>query len=124
MTVFRFAESFLPFNSAFLANSLPAFAKLHPQIQIHVSPRPHAHPIIKGHYVNGREKVICVRNLEKEQVLRKAELLRDASGDKLRKIKAGKWVEGCSENVRGIWSGIHAMDREGGGPFDGISRKG
>ena len=74
--------------------------------------------------MNGREKVICVRNLEKEQILHKAELLRDASGEKLKKVKASKWVEGSSENVRGVWSGVHALGRNGRGPLDGISKKG
>ena len=65
-----------------------------------------------------------MRNLEKDQILHKVELLRDASGDKLRKVKAGKWVEGNSESVRGMWSGVHALSREGRGPLDGICRKG
>src|SRR5437016_11805008 len=53
-------------QSAFLkSNLLPAFSKSHPQIEIRISPRPHRHPVIRGHYINGREKAICVRNLAK-----------------------------------------------------------
>ena len=72
-----------------------------------VSPRPNKHPVIKGTYINGREKAICVRNLEKEQVLKKAELLRDASGEKLKKVKGGRVVTSFNEGVRGIWSPMH-----------------
>lgn len=83
-----------------------AFSKSHPQIEIRISPRPHKHPVLRGHYINGHEKAICVRNLEMEQVLQKAELLMQASGEKNKKIR-GKNVLSENENVRGIWSPYH-----------------
>ena len=55
--------------------------------------------------MNGREKVICVRNLDANQILKKAELLRDASGKKLQRIK--RKVESENTSVRGIWSPFH-----------------
>jgi len=70
-----------------------------------VSPRPHKHPIIRGTYINGREKVICVRNLEHNQILQKAELLRNSSGLRLKKLK--KPVQSLNESVRGIFSPFH-----------------
>lgn len=93
--------------SAFLVQLLRPFAAAHPQIEIHVSPRPNRHPIIRGTYINGREKTICVRNLEREQVLQKAELLRDASGEQLKRVKGGRMVSSLNESVRGIWSPMH-----------------
>ncbi|KAI9703161.1 MAG: 39S ribosomal protein L51, mitochondrial [Candelina mexicana] len=89
----------------FLTHKLPQFARANPQIEISVSPRPRKHPVIKGTYINGREKAICVRNLEKEQILQKAELLRDASGEKLKRVT--KPVRSTNESVRGIWSPYH-----------------
>jgi len=50
---------------------------------------------------------VCVRNLEKEQILQKAELLRDASGEKLRRVT--KPVRSGNESVRGIWSPYHGV---------------
>jgi large subunit ribosomal protein L43 len=50
-----------------------------------------------------------VKNLEKEQILAKVILLRDASGEKLR--KETKPVKSINESVRGIWSPYH------GGPM-------
>lgn len=91
--------------SAFLKHHLPAFAKANPQIEIRVSPRPNKHPVIKGHYINGREKPICVRNLEPEQILQKTNLLKQASGEKLKNTK--KPVSSINESVRGIWSPYH-----------------
>ncbi|GAB1196827.1 hypothetical protein APSETT444_006105 [Aspergillus pseudonomiae] len=94
-----------PLGAAFLKNTLPSFAKANPQIEIRVSPRPHKHPVIKGHYINGREKAVCVRNLEPEQIFQKANLLKEASGEKLKRTK--KPVTSINESVRGIWSPYH-----------------
>ncbi|KZF26608.1 mitochondrial ribosomal protein subunit L51 [Xylona heveae TC161] len=91
--------------NAFLKNTLPAFARANPQVEINVSPRPRKHPVIKGTYINGREKAVCVRNLEKEQILKKAELLRDASGEQLKRVT--KPISSTNESVRGIWSPYH-----------------
>lgn len=46
-----------------------------------------------------------MRNLEKEQVLAKAILLRDASGEKLKRVT--KPVKSINESVRGVWSPYH-----------------
>ncbi|EGD92278.1 hypothetical protein H112_00176 [Trichophyton rubrum D6] len=91
--------------NSFIKEMLPDFAKRNPQIEIRISPRPHKHPIIKGHYINGREKAICVRNLEVYEVLQKANLLKEASGEKLR--RTNKPVLSTNESVRGIWSPYH-----------------
>ncbi|MCJ1430280.1 39S ribosomal protein L51, mitochondrial [Sticta canariensis] len=93
--------------NAFLKQLLRPFAAQHPQIEIHVSPRPSRHPVIRGTYINGKEKAICVKNLEREQVLQKVELLRDASGEKVRRVKSGRVVTSVNESIRGIWSPMH-----------------
>ncbi|MCJ1359512.1 MAG: 39S ribosomal protein L51, mitochondrial [Icmadophila ericetorum] len=113
--------------NSFLTHTLPKFARANPQIAISVSPRPHTHPIIRATYINNREKVICVRNLEKEQILQKAELLRDASGERNRKVKGGKVVTSLNEGVRGVWSVVHGFNQEMEGVkggFDGITKGG
>ncbi|KAF8425159.1 mitochondrial ribosomal protein L43, partial [Tirmania nivea] len=92
---------------AFLTHNLPSFAKANPQIEMVVSPRPHKHPIIRGVYINGREKVICVRNLQHQQILEKANLLKNSSGLKLKKIN--KPVASVNESVRGIFSPFHGV---------------
>ena len=71
-----------------------------------MSPRPSVHPIIRASYINGREKVVCVRNLDAAEVLKKAELLRDASGEKLKRVTKPV-SSGGQESVRGVWSGLH-----------------
>lgn len=57
--------------------------------------------------------MICVRKCkEKEQVLQKVELLRDANGEKVRRVRGGKVVGSLNEGVRGVWDPFHM--REGG----------
>ncbi|QSL64865.1 hypothetical protein MERGE_002169 [Pneumocystis wakefieldiae] len=92
----------------FLQKMLLKFSKDNPHIEMIVSRRPGKHPIIRGIYVNGREKVICVRNLDPQQILKKAELLRNSSGAKLKKVK---WpVSSMNKSVRGIWSPFHQQN--------------
>lgn len=91
--------------SGFIKSLLPKFATANPQIEFAVSPRPGKHPVIIGHYINGRTKPICVRNLSPYEILQKVELLRDASGEKLR--RTNKAVLSTKPSVRGIWSPYH-----------------
>ena len=91
--------------SAFIKTNLSKFAHTHPAIEFAVSPRPRKHPVMIGHYINGRQKAICVANMEPSQILKKAELLRDASGDKVKRVN--KPVTSINESVRGVWSPYH-----------------
>ncbi|KAK0738345.1 thioredoxin-like protein [Schizothecium vesticola] len=91
--------------NTFLKSFLPAFAQAHPQIEMTVSPRPGKHPVIIGHYINGKQQSFCVKNIDPSQVLQKAKLLRDASGEKPKKYS--KPVSSINESVRGVWSPYH-----------------
>lgn len=53
-----------------------------------------------------------MRNLEKEQILKKVEILRNASGEKLVKVKSGRMVQSLNEGVRGIWDPYHGANKE------------
>uniref|UniRef100_A0A2D3V5Z8 Large ribosomal subunit protein mL43 n=1 Tax=Ramularia collo-cygni TaxID=112498 RepID=A0A2D3V5Z8_9PEZI len=92
----------------FLKTKLATFAKENPSIEVTVSPRPHKHPVIKGQYINGREKAICVRNMDANEILNKALLLRNANGEKLKKVT--KPVRSLNESVRGVWSPFHGNE--------------
>ncbi|KAL2213369.1 hypothetical protein CC79DRAFT_1327232 [Sarocladium strictum] len=91
--------------NGFIKSLLPKFAAANPQVEFSVSPRPGKHPVIVGHYINGRHKPICVRNLTPFEIMQKVELLRDASGEKLR--KTNKPVLSTKQSVRGVWSPYH-----------------
>jgi large subunit ribosomal protein L43 len=60
---------------------------------------------VRGHYINGREKPICVRNMQPNEILKKVILLKEASGEKNR--RQSKPVRSLNESVRGIWSPYH-----------------
>lgn len=53
-----------------------------------------------------------MRNLEKEQILKKVELLRNANGEKVKRVKGGRVVGSLNEGVRGIWDPFHGANRE------------
>ncbi|KAK8148058.1 39S ribosomal protein L51, mitochondrial [Beauveria asiatica] len=91
--------------NGFIKSLLPKVAASNPQVEFAVSPRPGRHPVIIGHYINGRTKPICVRNLTPYEILQKVELLRDASGARNRRTT--KAVLSTKPSVRGIWSPYH-----------------
>ncbi|EME47764.1 hypothetical protein DOTSEDRAFT_21511 [Dothistroma septosporum NZE10] len=95
--------------NAFLKYQLQTFAKENPSIEVTVSPRSGKHPVIKGHYINGRIKPVCVRNMTPNEIMRKAELLKEANGEKLKRVT--KPVKSLNESVRGIWSPFHAKEQ-------------
>ncbi|KAL1920741.1 mitochondrial 54S ribosomal protein mL43 [Calcarisporiella thermophila] len=94
----------------YLKQNLIQFARENPQIEIMVHPRPSHHPVIRGLYLNGRDKVICVRNMSPSEIGEKVRLLRDSSGAKIKPMK--KPVISTSESVRGIWSPFHSKAHE------------
>ncbi|KAI1337997.1 thioredoxin-like protein [Xylariaceae sp. FL0016] len=91
--------------NAFIKSQLGKFAKANPQIEFSVSPRPRKHPVLTGHYINGNQKAICVKNMDSLQILKKVELLRDASGEKVK--RANKPITSINQSVRGVWSPYH-----------------
>lgn len=93
---------------AFLTSPFFAhFAKAHPQILIDVSRHGNSHPSIRAEYINGRSSDVCVRNLKKEQILKKVEQVSRCSGQKEKKITGGRMVESLNESTRGIWDELH-----------------
>lgn len=93
-------------NSFLQSHLLPSLTTQFPQTEFRISPRPNKHPVLKAYYINGREKAVCVRNLERDQILKKAEYLLQNNGMKNKKIR-GRNVISTNESVRGIWSPMH-----------------
>ena len=42
-------------TSGFIKSLLPKFAAASPTVEITVSPRPSRHPVVIGHYINGKQ---------------------------------------------------------------------
>lgn len=71
--------------------------------------------VVRGHYVNGRDKVICVNGMPANQVASKVALLLESSGAKLRSLKNDTLEAGPgNEAARGVWSALHAQSKDGG----------
>ncbi|CAG8442473.1 13678_t:CDS:2 [Ambispora gerdemannii] len=92
----------------YLKKDLIPFAKANPEVEIMVKPRPSRHPCIRGWYLNGRDKVICVRKMKASEIGKVAEYIRDHSGQKAT-TRFKKPVISTTESVRGIWSAFHTQ---------------
>ncbi|WVQ74235.1 hypothetical protein IAR50_003831 [Cryptococcus sp. DSM 104548] len=72
--------------------------------------------VLRGHYVNGRDKVICVNRLDVNQVKNKVDILLNSSGAKVKHLKNSTLEAApASESARGIWSALHDQARDGKG---------
>ncbi|GAA5854911.1 hypothetical protein JCM8547_004119 [Rhodosporidiobolus lusitaniae] len=85
-------------------------ARRFPGVEVVVERREGKHPVLRGVYSNGRTKEICVRSLEPSSILKKAQLLLDASGAKIQPIRR-PGVQSATESVRGVWSAFHEEER-------------
>ncbi|WRT70164.1 uncharacterized protein IL334_007158 [Kwoniella shivajii] len=72
--------------------------------------------VLRGHYINGRDKVICVNKLEMEGVSNKVNILLNSSGAKIKSLK-NLTLEAApaSESARGVWSALHDQAKDGQG---------
>lgn len=77
-----------------------------PEIQFEVVKKS-GHPTLRAKYNNGREKVICVKNLNIDNLENKLLLLKDSSGEQLRHRTKNENVETLNKSVRGVWSPMH-----------------
>ncbi|KAK0208881.1 thioredoxin-like protein [Desarmillaria ectypa] len=90
----------------YILNHLESLARANSHIEVVVRQRDYKEPIVRGYYVNNRDKVIPLNGFEVTGIEKKVELLLDSSGAKIRALK--KPVESSTEATRGIWSGLHA----------------
>ncbi|KAG5654293.1 hypothetical protein H0H81_005142 [Sphagnurus paluster] len=91
----------------FLLTNLHNIARQNPHVEVVVRQRIHREPIVRGFYVNNRDKVIPLNGLSLPEITQKTKLLLDSSGAKIKSLKRRN-VESTTEAARGIWSGLHA----------------
>ncbi|KAG6820354.1 hypothetical protein H0H93_001799 [Arthromyces matolae] len=92
---------------SYLFTRLVELARQNPHVEIVVRQRIHREPIIRGFYVNNRDKVVPLNGLSLAEINQKVHLLLDSSGAKIKHLKRRN-VESTTESTRGIWSGLHA----------------
>ncbi|KAF5313272.1 hypothetical protein D9619_003072 [Psilocybe cf. subviscida] len=91
----------------YLLTQLQTLARENPHVEVVVKQRNQKEPIVRGFYVNNRDKVIPLKELEVTGIQKKVQLLLDSSGAKIVPLKR-RAVESSTEAARGIWSGLHA----------------
>jgi large subunit ribosomal protein L43 len=91
---------------SFILRRVEDLARENPHVEIVVRHRPYKQPVIRGFYLNGRNKTIGLKGFEVPTIEQKVQLLLDSSGAKIKPLK-GRPVESTTESARGIWSGLH-----------------
>ncbi|KAF8973804.1 mitochondrial ribosomal protein subunit L51 [Flammula alnicola] len=91
----------------YLLTQIQHLARENPHVEVVVKQRNQKEPIVRGFYVNNRDKVIPLKELEVTGIQKKIQLLLDSSGAKIQPLKR-RAVESTTEATRGIWSGLHA----------------
>ncbi|KNE61023.1 hypothetical protein AMAG_06783 [Allomyces macrogynus ATCC 38327] len=87
----------------FFQRDLVQFAEAHPHVEMVVHPRPSKHPLVKGTFISGRQKVLCVKNMSSKEIQEHIKLLTEAADAHAKPaIKGG--VVSSTPAVRGIWS--------------------
>ncbi|KAF5178745.1 Subtilisin-like protease [Thalictrum thalictroides] len=72
---------------SFMESLLPTFKEGNPQLEVVTEMIRGQHPHLKAFYKNKKERVVCVKNLDPEEVLLHATRLRNALGRKVVKLK-------------------------------------
>ncbi|CAG7903008.1 unnamed protein product [Brassica rapa] len=87
---------------AFMESELPALIEKNPQLEVATELSRGQHPYLKGIYRNRNERVVCVKNMDPEQVLLNATRLRNSLGRKVVKLRTRHVTKHPS--VQGTWT--------------------
>jgi large subunit ribosomal protein L43 len=95
----------------YLSKQLKQFAEANPGVEVVVESRWGHAPLIRGYYIDGHSKTICVRNLKAVEVHHATMTMRNSSGMPLRKF--GQKVTSYAPAIRPIWSPFHMLNSKG-----------
>ncbi|PQQ17776.1 54S ribosomal protein L51 mitochondrial [Prunus yedoensis var. nudiflora] len=87
---------------SFMESYLPVFKEKNPQLEVVTELIRGQHPHLKGFYKNKSERVVCVKNMDPEEVLQYATRLRNSLGRKVVKLKTRHVTKHPS--VQGTWT--------------------
>jgi len=93
----------------YLHNHVEDLARSNPHVEFVVKQRPSREPIVRGFYLNNRDKVVGLKGFEVTQIQQKVQLVLESSGAKIVPLKR-KTVVSTTEAARGIWSGMHVPE--------------
>ncbi|KAF8320049.1 hypothetical protein DL93DRAFT_1929601 [Clavulina sp. PMI_390] len=92
-----------------LREGAETIARENPHVEVVVKKRMYKEPLVRGFYLNGRSKEICLKGLDRSEVMQRIQLLLDSSGAKIKPVK-GHPVQSSNASVRGVWSGMHVEE--------------
>ncbi|PVG02156.1 hypothetical protein CPB86DRAFT_751484 [Serendipita vermifera] len=95
---------------SYLLNHVEDVARKNPHVEVVVKTRTLKPPVVRGLYLNNRDKVISLVDLEENGIVAKVKLLLESSGAKIKPLKRSDVVS-VTPSARGIWSGLHTEDR-------------
>ncbi|KAI5055682.1 hypothetical protein GOP47_0029203 [Adiantum capillus-veneris] len=84
-----------------METELPVFKEKNPQLEVETLLNRGQHPYLKGFYVNKKDRVVGVKNLESKEILLQATRLRSCLGRKVNKLKTRVLTHYPS--VQGTW---------------------
>ncbi|KAH1202524.1 54S ribosomal protein L51, mitochondrial [Glycine soja] len=87
---------------AFMESHLPTFKEKNPQLEVVTELIRGQHPHLKAYYKNKNQRVICVKNMDPEDILLHATRLRNALGRKVVKLRTRHVTKHPS--VQGTWT--------------------
>ncbi|PJF16638.1 mitochondrial ribosomal protein L51 / S25 / CI-B8 domain-containing protein [Paramicrosporidium saccamoebae] len=99
----------------YLTGQLAVLAKANPGVEIVVEPRWGSVPLIRGFYIGGHSKTVCVKNLKANEVHHKTMMMRNSSGMPLRKFR--QHVDSFAPAIRPLWSPFHMLNRNQNDPL-------
>ncbi|KAL7751716.1 39S ribosomal protein L51, mitochondrial [Sorochytrium milnesiophthora] len=86
----------------YLQQRLFNFANTHPHVEIVVTPRPSKHPLLRGVYLNDKERRFCVRSKTPKEIEECMQMLAQASGSPPTHPPKGGVIS-TTPAIRGIW---------------------
>ncbi|XP_015868497.2 large ribosomal subunit protein mL43 [Ziziphus jujuba] len=87
---------------AFMESHLPAFKEKNPQLELVTELIRGQHPHLKGLYGNKNQRVICVKNMDPDEIFQYATRLRNSLGRKVVKLRTRHVTKHPS--VQGTWT--------------------
>ncbi|KAF7824794.1 54S ribosomal protein L51, mitochondrial-like [Senna tora] len=94
--------SFSICGRAFMESNLPTFKEQNPQLEVVTELIRGQHPHLKAFYKNRNQRVVCVKNMDPEDILLHATRLRNALGRKVVKLRTRHVTKHPS--VQGTWT--------------------
>ncbi|CAG7846204.1 SubName: Full=Uncharacterized protein {ECO:0000313/EMBL:CCA70049.1} [Serendipita indica DSM 11827] len=97
---------------SYLLTHVEDLARANPHVEVVVKTRSHKPPVVRGLYLNNRDKVISLIGLEENGIVSKVKLILESTGAKIKPLKRDPVVS-VTPSARGIWSSLHEQN-----PYD------